>query len=39
MSELLQKVLTDVSIRSNAQLPVAAANTSDTFSPWSSGLE
>ncbi len=39
MSELLQQVLTDKNARSVKQLPVTAANTTDTFTPWSSGLD
>jgi hypothetical protein len=39
MSELLQMVLTDASTRSVKQLPLTAANLSDTFTPWSSGLD
>jgi hypothetical protein len=39
MNDLLQKVLTDASTRSATQLPLTAASTSNTFVPWSSGLD
>ncbi|MDB5176258.1 MAG: hypothetical protein JWM81_1116 [Candidatus Saccharibacteria bacterium] len=39
MSELLQAVLSDQSVRSENMLPVAAAKAADKFNPWATKVD